>query len=92
MIKNKVPSKQNKQLNWWIIIMMIIWGIMIFVIFVNIISSSDNPDRYCIDNCISHMDYCAVTSYIAGQSLNFYLSDSDYDECRSELESCISDC
>lgn len=78
-------KKAKPKLPWWAIALIVIAIIII-------LNSGGNPDRYCVEECVSEMEFCASDSYIIAQSMVSYISEYDFESCQLDLESCIYDC
>ncbi len=83
----KIESK--RELSIWEIIGLII---IIIVAYKFIFGSDEKYDSYCVDDCVMDLDLCRVDSIIYDRDTNGYISEQNYDRCKYELESCISDC
>ena len=73
---------------WWIYLLL---GLIIG----GLIGSANNNEEYsyCVDSCVNDMDSCTWDySVLNNAQTNWYILQDDYDDCFSDLESCISLC
>ena len=92
---SKISSKENtfnedeKENNFWamLIFIILISTIVLIIAFYFFGNDEDKNegkkyDSFCVDDCVIDADFCNLGS----------VSKYDYDDCKFELESCISDC
>lgn len=93
-------SKKDKQLeNFWMgfVYLIIVLAVVYFVwsfLFSDSSESSSKKKEYvsCADDCVIDLDFCKISSVIYDKNRNGYISEVNFDNCKNELESCISDC
>ena len=64
------------------------------ILFSDSSESSSKKKEYvsCADDCVIDLDFCKISSVIYDKNRNGYISEVNFDNCKNELESCISDC
>lgn len=90
MKKQKIDNDKIRDLAWIVIVVVLLVGG--FYWFTDFTDEEEEYVKNCVDSCVSYMGDCAGISYVLNSDGESWLYGWDFEDCLSELESCIDEC
>ncbi len=90
---NRFEKSKSKEV-WSKLLGILFFVLLLYLAWNYLFSDTDEKyDSFCVDICVSDLDFCtSLSTTIYDKNHNEYLTKSAYDDCFSNLESCVSYC